>query len=357
MSKTKPLLVTFLLSIIMETMTTTSPCDGWNDENFVSDESLSAFCTYEQQPQLWTRPLKRVHLCCFLSILPSLERGLVVTAANIYIYIYLELHFCQIKESKVKGMCRNTDEVITRKREGLNQTQHRQQKDFGKKAPAVYMTFGRLRIGFHAICATFALIVTITALVQPNWQVLVMLSVILNSFTAWDARNLLPQVPMKTEITPGIIAPHKEAFKRTMSIMHYANLRILEKLYSQEFKISSTNLGMYYAVCWGFGWYYFAPFSSDFQNGNTWIFVMPMFVTVISDVPAQLYGLWQQQQYQYNSTTMKLEHYLILELSALIIAFGFTLAFRGYISVRKIYFGSALYVAGLFLMVVRTNLD
>lgn len=247
-------------------------------------------------------------------------------------------------------MCRNTDEFDTAARRGPKQ---HQQQPHGKKVPLVYFTLGRLRIGFHAICAIFALIVTIIALVQPNWQFIVILSVVFNSVTAWDARNLLPQVPMKTEIAPGIVAPHREAFKRTMSIMHYTNLRILEKLYSQQFTMNLTTLGLYYAFCWGFGWYYFAPFRSDFQNGNTWIFVIPMFVTVISDVPAQLIGLWQRQ---YNST-MSLEHYLILELSALVIAFGFTLAFRGYISVSKIYFGSALYVAGLFLMVVRVNLD
>jgi hypothetical protein len=243
-------------------------------------------------------------------------------------------------------MCRITEEII------VSATKLPKQHA-GKKATPVYITLGRLRIGFHAICATSALIVTVTSLLQPDWQSIVMLSVALNSLTAWDARNLLPQVPFKTEIVPGVVAPHKEAFKRTMSMMHYTNLRILEKLYSEEFNANPAILGLYYSFCWGFGWYFFAPFRSDVRNGNTWIFVIPMFTTVISDVPSQLLGQWQRQ----HNSAMQLRHYLIIVLSALIIAFGFTLGFRGYISVRKIYFGSALYVAGLFLMVVRANLD
>lgn len=199
---------------------------------------------------------------------------------------------------------------------------------------------------------------------------MVLLSVALNSLTAWDAVNLLPQVPLQTEIVKGVIvAPHKEAFKRTMSIMHYANLRILEKLCTrQEFQMDPfttvTCYGLYYAGCWAFGWYFFGPSKSDVRNGNTWIFVMPMFVAVITDIPAQLAVLLLQQQpeqqpeqqQQQNYGALQLEHYLLIELSALIIAFGFTLAFRGYMSVRQIYFGSAVYVAGLFGMVTRTIL-
>jgi hypothetical protein len=228
-----------------------------------------------------------------------------------------------------------------------------------RKGPAVYATLGRLRVGFHAICATCALIVTVVAVLLPTWRPVVLLSVLLNSLTARDASTLLPQVPLKTEIVPGrIVAPHREAFKRTMAVMHYANLRILEKLYdngsTEEWKstpptMTTTTLARtYYASCWALGWYWFAPTRSDVRNGNTWIFVVPMFAAVITDVPAQLVGKHRGG----TAAMMQLEHYLLIELSALIIAFGFTLAFRGYVSVPRIYFGSALCVAGLFVMVM-----
>ena len=197
--------------------------------------------------------------------------------------------------------------------------------------PPVYFHWGRLRIGFHAICATASFFVTIVAWLTARrpW---ILASVVLNSTTAWDARNLLPQVPLKTEIVPGIVAPHKEAFKRTMSMMHYVNLRILGQLY--EIQLSST---IYQTGCWAFGWYFFAPVSSDFGNGNTWIFVLPMFAAVITDIPQLLLR-----------DALHMNHYLMIEFSALIIAFGFTLAFRGFVSVQKLYLGSALYVAVLF---------
>lgn len=206
--------------------------------------------------------------------------------------------------------------------------------------PPVYFHWGRLRIGFHAICATASFFVTIVAWLTTSrsW---ILASVVLNSTTAWDARNLLPQVPLKTEIVPGIVAPHKEAFKRTMSMMHYINLRILGQLYGIQ--LSST---IYQAGCWAFGWYFFAPVSSDFGNGNTWIFVLPMFAAVITDIPQLLLR-----------DSLQLNHYLLIEFSALIIAFGFTLAFRGFVSVQKLYLGSALYVAALFVGVMHIILS
>jgi len=216
---------------------------------------------------------------------------------------------------------------------------------YQKSQPTVYFRWGRLRVGFHGICASLAFFVTIASLViqQSNDSMwFIGSSVILNSVTAWDARSLLDQVPLKTEIVPGIVAPHREAFKRTMSMMHYGNLRIIGKLLTSNNNImGGNNIGeetnVYKILLWMFAWYSFFPLGSDFQNGNTWIFVVPMFLGVTTDM-IQL----------YTTNSVLLEHYLIIELSALTIAFWFTLAFRGYISVPQIYLGSALFVATLF---------
>lgn len=201
-------------------------------------------------------------------------------------------------------------------------------------APVYYFRWGRLRFGFHGLCATLSLLVTLSALLSRQhpdpW---VVVSILLNTITAYDARSLLDQVPLKTEIVPGIVAPHREAFQRTMSMMHYGNLRIVGKLFHME-----ENMSLYRLVLLIFSLYCFFPYQSNLKNGNTWIFVVPMFLGVSLDM---LQLVWLRN-------VVQLYHYLVIEISALCIAFWFTLAFRGYISVPQIYLGSALFVAMLF---------
>jgi hypothetical protein len=189
--------------------------------------------------------------------------------------------------------------------------------------------------------------------------ILCFLSVLLNSTTAWDARSLLDQVPIKTEIVPGIVAPHREAFQRTMSMMHYCNLRILGKLFHLEETPEEESIYYYYyyyyyyayvVMLWSFGWYSFLPLSSKFQNLNTWIFVVPMFLGVTTDM---LQMIVNNRKHHHAAgaaaaAVVDIQHYLVIELSALFIAFWFTLAFRGYMSVAQVYLGSAIMVAGLF---------
>ena len=207
-----------------------------------------------------------------------------------------------------------------------------------KQSLPIYFRFGRLKFGFHGVCASLALCVTTAALLSNSTDattinLLVYSSVILNTVTAYQARQLLDQVPLKTEIVPGVVAPHREAFQRTMSMIHYGNLRIL------GCTLLTSCQWIYTAFLAWFIYKKFLP-RAQFTNGNTFIFVVPMFVGTTVDLC--------QYTLVPNGGFMSIHHYLIIEVSALAIAFFFTLAFRGYFTVYQIYMVSALVVATLF---------
>lgn len=216
-----------------------------------------------------------------------------------------------------------------------------------KQSLPVYFKWKRLRFGFHGVCASLALCVTAAALSVLLWSsttetnksnttrinLLVYASVLFNTITAFQARQLLDQVPLETEIVPGVVAPHREAFKRTMSMMHYANLRILGCMW-----LSSSN-SIYKLFLAVFIYIHFVPRGATLDNGNTWIFVIPMCIGTTVD--------FCQYVFLPNGLA-SVVHYLLIEWCSLVIAFFFTLAFRGYFTVFIIYIVSALVVATLF---------
>ncbi len=218
------------------------------------------------------------------------------------------------------------------------------QQEPPKSSLRVYFKYRRLRFGFHGLCASFAFGITSAALLIEATSttnetsflssVFTFSSILFNTATAYQARQLLDQVPLQTEIVPGVVAPHREAFKRTMSIMHYANLRILGCIFL------TNDTVLYKLFLSWFIYEMFLPRSCSFDNGNTWIFVIPMFLGTTLDVC----------QYTWFSPggILRIPHYLLIEWSALVIAFFFTLAFRGYFTVYQIYIVSAVAVATLF---------
>jgi hypothetical protein len=201
---------------------------------------------------------------------------------------------------------------------------------YNPQSSAIYFSFGKLRFGHHGILATLALVATVIAYKSLD-ALSIHASVLLTTITALDARSLMPQVPKQSVIVPGVSAPHREAFSRTMSMMHYANGRILGHLYQWE-------TTMVYQALLLYTWTRFVPIHSPLDNGNTIIFVVPIFLGVSLDI----------YQCLYLETSIDISHYLLLQLSALVIAFYFTLAFRGYFTVKQIYIASSLVVAGIF---------
>jgi hypothetical protein len=202
------------------------------------------------------------------------------------------------------------------------------------KSPRYYLQWGSLRFGFHGIWAILTFIVTTICIVSGNdfylWP-----SMIGSQVLAMQAYSLLDQVPRSTEICPGFVAPHQEAFKRTIAMMNYTNLQLAQPW------VPSV---LYYALL-ALSWWQFVPFHSDFRNGNTWIFVVPIFFGVSLDMTQSLVmdhcGL---------SSLVSWRWLLGVHMSAMIMAFAFTLSFRGIIYIQRIYFGAAFFVALLFMV-------
>ena len=196
------------------------------------------------------------------------------------------------------------------------------------KHPPIYFRWGKLRYGFHGIWATFCVIATIACMISTEY---VWVAIAANQVLAMDAYSLLDQVPHSTVIVKNwIVAPHKEAFKRTMAVMHYTSLRLCRPWLPLPLYIPLL------AFCWSL----FLPFNCDLSNGNTYFFPIPMFLGVSVDIMAHL---WSAEDY------LTTQYLLAIQFSALCLAFAFTLAFRGIVPIKPIYFGSAAVVGGLLV--------
>ena len=224
---------------------------------------------------------------------------------------------------------------------------------------------GRLRFGAHGLMGCTSLVLTLWTMkvldataesshgsLNPSTVALVLANQALLAGLASHATTLLPQVPPFTTIVPGlIVAPHKEAFQRTISIMLYLNCRILlqvaehtatnMQLLQQQTKVS-------WALCSAciLLWRYWPlvpslkqtsknasasiaskPLhqhpSSQWTNGNTWIFVVPMFLATSLDL-FQLF-FWKGDDF------MSTRDLVDVQLTGLLLAFGFSLGFRNYL--------------------------
>jgi hypothetical protein len=206
-----------------------------------------------------------------------------------------------------------------------------------KEPTKYYLRWGSLRFGFHGIWAILTFVVTTICFVSGNkfylWP-----SMIGNQVLALHAYSLLDQVPRSTTICRGFVAPHQEAFKRTIAMMNYTNLRLAQPW------IPSA---IYYPLS-ALSWWQFAPLHSDFRNGNTWIFVVPMFFGVSLDMTQSL--VMKHYCGLSSSSLVSWRWLLGVHMSAMSMAFAFTLSFRGMISIQRIYFGAAFFVALLFLV-------
>lgn len=221
---------------------------------------------------------------------------------------------------------------------------------------ATYFRVGKLRFGFHGVLGIVSTIVTMMAFVFNTDQLLVLLTVILTTILGVDALQLLDQVPLQSRITEYIIAPHREAFQRTITMVLYINLRICGEMSW----VPPNYAGGYHAllVCC---WVLFVPLHSSFCNGNTWLFVVPMFLGVSADLTQHLLLLLTEENQQLlvgccQAGFISVQMLLLTQFSALIIAFLFTLAFRTYINIRTVYF-IAVFIVSLLLVQVAVSIS
>ena len=204
----------------------------------------------------------------------------------------------------------------------------------------VAFRFGKLLFGFHGLLGITCLVLTSTAIHHPSllWT-LVLPSQICNLMLVNDAYSLLSQVPTSTQIFPGVVAPHKEAFQRTIWVMQYLIARICTKFFHESLRHSISTDGNYISILESIVilWRYYPlipQLNIDWWNGNTWIFVIPIFIGVSGDIYVYfMYG-----------DIFQIYHLLLGELLGLCLAFGFTLGFRRYIPMPIVYCGAALAV-------------
>ena len=204
----------------------------------------------------------------------------------------------------------------------------------------VAFRFGKLLFGFHGLLGITCLVLTSTAIHHPSllWT-LVLPSQICNLMLVNDAFSLLSQVPTSTQIFPGVVAPHKEAFQRTIWVMQYLIARISTKIFHESLRNSISTDGNYISILESIVilWRYYPlipQLNIDWWNGNTWIFVIPIFIGVSGDIYVYfMYG-----------DIFQIYHLLLGELLGLCLAFGFTLGFRRYIPMPIVYCGAALAV-------------
>lgn len=88
----------------------------------------------------------------------------------------------------------------------------------------------------------------------------------------------------------------------------------------------------------------------EWKNGNTYIFVLPMAGGILADAMFQLPQCQMDTSDGnkcWNETIVDEMDLLCVLLSALVVAFVFTLAFRGTLGIRMCYWGSAAIVHGI----------
>ena len=159
------------------------------------------------------------------------------------------------------------------------------------KPRSVVFRFGKLLFGFHGFLDIMCVVLTTTAIYHPSLPLsLVIPSQICNLILVNDAYALLNQVTTSTQIFPGVVAPHKEAFQRTIWVMQYLIARVITKFIQQQIQYYSNTRDYSYfsilestVVLWRH--YPLIPqLHIDWWNGNTWIFVIPIFIGVSGDI-------------------------------------------------------------------------
>jgi hypothetical protein len=87
------------------------------------------------------------------------------------------------------------------------------------------LRLGRLRFGFHGLLGSACLALVLHA----RWSLSgrsVACAVLATTLLALTSTTQLKHAPVSTTIMPGVVAPHREAFARTIALMLYYNVRI-----------------------------------------------------------------------------------------------------------------------------------
>ena len=232
----------------------------------------------------------------------------------------------------------------------------------------IFFRIGPLRFGVHGIVGIASTFVVSFALYKsymnesiPFWSAFAtVLTSTINSVGSYD---LLHQVPNTSKIASWIFPPHKDAFKRTIAIVGYLNIRLVHEwqwILGKESLLFPVLLFLYTN-------YHFFPRNPDWFNGNTWVFVFPMFLGFGTETLMQFPSIeWHKSVdgalasldfnwdavHKWNKDRVDETYLLLTLLCALQIAFMFTIAFRGRMSIKICYWLAALEVGFLCIRLI-----
>lgn len=223
---------------------------------------------------------------------------------------------------------------------------------------------GKLRFGTHGWSGVVSTTFTLAAAVAAHHysesalsSTLSLCAAVTASISASSGVPLIGQAPVRTVISKNVIPPHREAFRRTASSVYYLSSRIAWN-HIRRYNDDHASLTMLDWV-WGcfailYAIQYFLPriHETEWRNGNTYVFVLPMASGIIADAIFQIPLLQCSESSCWNNDIVSEVDLLCVLLSALVVAFVFTLAFRGTCSIQKCYWGSAFVVHSICLYLV-----
>lgn len=182
--------------------------------------------------------------------------------------------------------------------------------------------------------------------IVPN--VLSILAAIASIITASSGMSIVDQAPKQTVVMERpfkVIPPHRDAFKRTASSIYYLSARLCWNTVSDSDAVNNNDALNWIwgisALCYAIIKFVPSPRNVDLTNGNTWVFVIPMAAGLTADALFQLPLLQCNDGLCWNQDVITQIDLLWVLLSGLVVAFVFTLAFRGVLGIRRCYWGAA----------------
>lgn len=224
--------------------------------------------------------------------------------------------------------------------------------------------------GISGLLSTLLVCIAIVAhhvYIIPN--TLSILAAIASVVTASSGMNIVDQAPKQTAVMEWpfkVIPPHRDAFKRTAYSIYYLCGRICWNTiqyhhHRRDHGATTTSTTSTFVLnwIWGMSALLYAmtkfvplPRDLDLSNGNTWIFVIPMAIGLTVDAMFQLPMLSQGGQLRWNEDVITQIDLLWILLVGLVVAFVFTLAFRGVLGIRKCYWMAAILVHAIVIYLI-----
>ena len=204
----------------------------------------------------------------------------------------------------------------------------------GMRFSSFHAVIGILSVGMELFFLLFH-----ASLTSEVWRMTITGIIVSAALMAISATPIIKQAPMSSWIFDpkwNIMAPHQDAFRRTIAMVLYLTARICINCASGWTDIESIVVILKFLLG---GWIYLHLVPMEkFDNLNTWFFGVPMFTGAVLDT-------WFLD---VKGTIVSIPFLVLMLLVANVISFAFTLAFRKHLDTSLVYVMSVLCVLGAF---------